>query len=81
MGGLVMVVLHLAALWFAPVLLFVTIPLHMVLTVLTSRSKAVADAEAPTPQTHVRCPDCRELVRKDARRCKHCGIGLTPIED
>jgi hypothetical protein len=32
----------------------------------------------PTPETHVRCPDCRELVLKDARRCKHCGITLVP---
>lgn len=33
---------------------------------------------APTPETHVRCPDCRELVRRDARKCKHCGITLIP---
>lgn len=26
----------------------------------------------------VRCPDCRELVRTDARKCKHCGTALTP---
>lgn len=31
-----------------------------------------------TPDTHVHCPDCRELVRKDARKCKHCGTGLIP---
>lgn len=31
-----------------------------------------------TPKTHVRCPDCRELVRKDARKCKHCGTALIP---
>lgn len=31
-----------------------------------------------SPETHVRCPDCRELVRKDARKCKHCGIALVP---
>ncbi len=28
--------------------------------------------------TYVRCPDCRELVRRDARKCKHCGTALTP---
>lgn len=38
------------------------------------------DPLAPTPETHVRCPDCRELVYKDARRCKHCGIPLIPAE-
>lgn len=31
-----------------------------------------------TPETHVRCPDCKELVRKDARKCKHCGCSLIP---
>lgn len=31
-----------------------------------------------TTDTHVRCPDCRELVRSDARKCKHCGTGLIP---
>jgi hypothetical protein len=28
--------------------------------------------------THVKCPDCRELVLKDARKCKHCGCALVP---
>lgn len=31
-----------------------------------------------TPSTHVKCPDCRELVIKDARKCRHCGCSLTP---
>lgn len=34
--------------------------------------------EAITPETHVRCPDCRELVRADAKKCKHCGSALLP---
>lgn len=36
------------------------------------------EAGKPNPDTHVKCPDCRELVLKDAKRCKHCGIGLVP---
>lgn len=36
------------------------------------------DNDAPSPSTHVRCPDCRELVRMDARKCKHCGSVLQP---
>lgn len=42
-------------------------------TTLVMTSEGIA-----TPQTHVRCPDCRELVRKDARKCKHCGTHLIP---
>lgn len=45
-----------------------------------SLKKAPVDPEAPTPETHVRCPDCKELVRKDARKCKHCGAALAPVE-
>jgi hypothetical protein len=32
----------------------------------------------PNADTHVKCPDCRELVLKDARKCKHCGCSLIP---
>jgi zinc-ribbon domain len=31
-----------------------------------------------SPDTHVRCPDCKELVRKDANVCKHCHAKLIP---
>lgn len=34
--------------------------------------------DIPTPRTHVKCPDCRELVRKDASKCKHCQAVLVP---
>lgn len=34
-----------------------------------------------TPQTHVKCPDCAELVLRDARVCKHCGCKLRPYSD
>lgn len=32
----------------------------------------------PTPDTHVKCPDCAELVRREARVCRHCGCRLIP---
>lgn len=34
-----------------------------------------------TPETHVKCPECRELVLKDARKCKHCGAALIPCTE
>ena len=33
---------------------------------------------APRPETHVLCPDCREPVRNEASKCKHCGCKLIP---
>lgn len=32
----------------------------------------------PTPETHVKCPDCREFVIKEASVCKHCSCKLIP---
>ena len=37
-----------------------------------------AEYVAPTPETHVKCPDCRELVFKDANKCRFCGCKLVP---
>lgn len=34
--------------------------------------------DEPSAETHIKCPDCRELVLKDARVCKHCGCKLIP---
>lgn len=30
------------------------------------------------PDVHVRCPDCREFVRCDAVKCRHCSCKLVP---
>lgn len=34
--------------------------------------------KTPSPESHVKCPDCRELVLRDAKKCKHCGCNLIP---
>lgn len=52
--------------------------LALALPNLSSSPPVTADGEAISTSTHVRCPDCRELVRADARKCKHCGIALVP---
>lgn len=31
---------------------------------------------AVTPRSHIICPDCRELIRKDASKCRFCGCAL-----
>ncbi|MDY0748526.1 hypothetical protein SNE35_28760 [Paucibacter sp. R3-3] len=50
------------------------------LLMIIAGRKPPHDPEAPTAKTHVRCPDCRELVRMDASRCKHCQVALVPVE-
>lgn len=40
---------------------------------------ARANGEVASARTHTRCHACRELVRRDALKCKHCGEQLTPV--
>ena len=47
----------------------------IILLVLPSLAR---DKSAPSPDTHVKCPDCRQLVPMDARVCFHCRCKLIP---
>jgi cytochrome c oxidase assembly factor CtaG len=78
MGHLLFVLLHAGLVLFAPVLLVVTVPLHLIYAAVRGNRAPARDPAAPAPETHVRCPDCRELVHKEARRCRFCGITLIP---
>lgn len=55
-------------------------PLLGVIFVLVMENLKLS-GDKPNPNTHVRCPDCRELVRNDARKCKHCGASLIPASE
>lgn len=59
--------------WFALALL--ASPLLAVILVM---ALGRIDPDAPTDDTHVRCPACAEWVRREAVVCKHCGGHLTP---
>ena len=65
---------RLAGGWFLAGLFFGLFAVFIV-AVLPSRAR---DKNAPSPDTHVKCPDCRELVLREARVCKHCGCKLVP---
>lgn len=60
--------------WFLLGLLFSLLSLLIIL-VLPSLKKA---PEAPSDETHVKCPACAELIRREAVKCKHCGEAVTP---
>lgn len=68
--------------WF--VISFMLSPLvgGLIVAILPKAGKAALPRDEAgqliTSETHTRCPDCRELVRRDARKCKHCGTVLAP---
>ena len=66
--------------WFLLGLLISVFALILV-ALLPSQRPAPLDPNAPRPDTHVRCPDCKELVLNEARVCKHCGAKLVPLSE
>lgn len=78
MGHLVFVCLHVVALAFAAGGLLLTIPLHVIYAAMSGPRRAAAAASQTDTTPQRRCPECRELVRADARKCKHCGSALQP---
>ncbi len=66
--------------WFLLGLLFSLFALIVVACLPSKRPLMVQQGNdpVPTPETHVKCPDCKELVLRDARVCKHCRCRLIP---
>lgn len=64
--------------WFLLAMLISPLLAGILVLALGKVQESGAAVDTPSPRTHVRCPDCRELVRRDARKCRHCGCVLVP---
>ena len=52
--------------------------LSLILLLLLPKRTAQALSETVTPATHRKCPQCAELILREARKCKHCGSAVQP---
>lgn len=64
--------------FFISVLLTPVLGAILVLILRKLPGPLMLDGELVTPETHVRCPDCRGYVRADSSVCRHCGCKLKP---
>lgn len=60
--------------------------LSLILVALLPSLKTAAPVAGPNPQPAApsvdqlrKCPECAELILREARRCKHCGSAVTPM--
>lgn len=82
MGHLVFIVLHLAALVFGLFALVITIPLHIIYAAVKANAgTAGAPHKNPARAGLKPCPDCAELIKIEARKCKHCGREIGEAEN
>jgi hypothetical protein len=80
MGHLIFLILHVVALLFLAWALVVTIPLHLIYGAMMSRSKSPPDDELLARGIMRRCPQCAELIKREAVKCKHCGAELSALQ-
>jgi len=52
-------------------------PIGIIIIALMKEDTAKVEAEALSSGEMRKCPYCAELVRREARVCKHCGKELT----
>ncbi len=72
---LLFILLHFIAFTISQSFLVITIPAHVIYMVVSFIRGRRA---VPNPSTHVRCPNCHDLVLKEATACEHCNCKLIP---
>jgi len=75
MGHVMFVILHIIAVLFGLIGLFITIPLHIIYTVVSGGNKSTPINKSKTRK----CPYCKETVLKEAVICKHCSKELPEV--
>lgn len=60
-------------LWFFLGLIF-----HIIAIVVIVLLKRIKPPGEPTPETHIACPDCKQLIKNDSTSCEFCKCKLTP---
>jgi len=79
MGHLIFIILHIIAFLFFAWGLIITIPLHLIYSA-SSRPREPNDEELLARGIGRRCPQCAEVIKREAVKCRHCGTPLPVLE-
>jgi hypothetical protein len=60
-------------LWF-----FLGFIFHIIAIVVIALLKRVKEPGEPSPETHIACPDCKQLIKNDSTSCVFCNCKLIP---
>ena len=83
MANIFFIIAHICAVIFGFVGLIITVPLHLfylngkrtknTLEKQTDIMEKEAKAKKKEEKASKKCPSCAELIKKEAKVCKHCG--------
>ena len=66
--------------WLGGALLgFLLGPIGLLITLVSSTDQAQLDSASLASGLNRKCPFCAELVRAEAKKCRHCGSELPPL--
>ncbi len=63
------------------VLCFLLGPLGVILALVASRDEAGLEAQALESGDSRKCPQCAEIIKSEATKCRYCGSELEPLPE
>ena len=55
-------------------------PFGILFALFWSKNEDTVERRAVASGTSRKCPDCAELIKAEARKCRYCGTELEPVE-